>query len=154
MEMENTVLNHQNESKDMLLSVYAQSNLRASARWASFLAIVGFVGVGFMILISIQLFTTSTHGYNTYYGSTGHESMAIMGTIYLVMAVVSFFPAYFLIMFANKIKKATLNQDPIRMEEASNFMRIYFTYVGVMTIITILVVIFIFFAVLGAAYSY
>lgn len=84
-----------NNSFETELTASAVSFLRESAKWSKFLAIIGFIGIGFMVLAAIIM------GFS--FASMGNEMGMMMpyppiliSLIYIVMAAVYFMPVYYL----------------------------------------------------------
>ncbi len=96
-------------SNDSLsLSTNSKMFLKETAGWAKFLAIVGFVFLGLMVIAG--LFAGSILGM-----AGAQAGMPIPGAafsfIYIAMALLYFFPLYYLIQFSSKMKLALQHQD-------------------------------------------
>ena len=148
MNQESENLSKGNE-QGMHLSPYAMSNLRVAAKWASFLAIVGFVMIGLIVIASIMTFVGSVNLSSSYY-APDPSFLISMGVGYLLVAVVFFFPTYYLLKFAGKMKLALNTRNELSLDDAAKFMRMYYKYVGILTIIIILFYVLYFFATLGS----
>ena len=79
--------------------------INETRKWTFFLSIIGFIGVGLIVLIGLFLGSLipflSGRGLNT----AGFPTFLI-GFIYIVIAVIYFFPVYFLYRFSVFAKKA------------------------------------------------
>ena len=89
--------------------------LRQAATWGKFLAIVGFIYCGLIILVAIFMGTlfSSFPGFSDS-DMPGFGSMFTGGffTVLLIaVAVLYFFPCYYLYNFANKMQVALRNND-------------------------------------------
>lgn len=113
----------------------ALENLRLTARWATFLAIVGFIGLGLMLLGAFAMFSMSSsrNSFSRYSGNDFDGS--VLAIIYLVMAVIYFFPIYYMYQFAMKMKKAIDEKDSMSFTESTGFLRNQYQFIGVITII-------------------
>ena len=82
--------------------------LRESAKWCMFLAIVGFIGIGFMILAGgFMMVAMSTIANNPAFGGVPLGGLkAYIGLIYIVIAALYFFPIYYLYKYATGTKRA------------------------------------------------
>ena len=80
------------------------SNLNVIRKWTNFLAILGFIVIGIMVLVG---FTASLFFSRFPGGGLGrHFPGFLFGFIYLVFALINFFPIFYLFRFANYTKKA------------------------------------------------
>jgi|GEM_PF-269184 len=109
-----------------------------TTRWGKFLAILGFIGTGFIFLAGIIFLT---------FGSTMNEFSStpefppfvnpLVGVIYLLMAVLYFFPCLYLFNFSNEVSKG-LEMDN---QEAFNFgfrnLKSLFKFMGIVSIVCI-----------------
>lgn len=101
----------------------SRNYLQETAKWGKFLAIVGFVFVGFMVLVA--LFAGSLMGATM--GELGIPGGAIFFTLlYLALAAIYFFPCLYLYHFSSKTKMALLtNSTPILTESLKNLKSLY-----------------------------
>jgi hypothetical protein len=120
----------------------SKNHLSEAARWAKFLAIVGFVMCGLLVIISIFAGSLLS-GMGSRYGR--YESDADMGgalavtvvVIYLVIAILLFLPYLFLFRFATKMKAALVSNDQQILNGSFQNLKIMFRYVGIFTIIVL-----------------
>ena len=109
--------------------------LNEAAKWANFLAILGFISVGFLVILSF--FAGAVFSFFP----MGHQAPipAVMGPIftilYLAFAALYFFPVYYLYGFASKTKKAIHTSDSEALNKAFNFLKSHYKFVGILTII-------------------
>jgi tellurite resistance protein TehA-like permease len=98
-------------------------------KWAKFLAICSFVGLGMMGLAGVAMiilqFERQANGLST----------VIMGLFYILMAVIYFFPAVYLYRFATASADAIekLNEDTL--EEGLENLKSLFRFTGILMII-------------------
>ncbi len=129
-------------------------NLSETARWAKFLAIVGFVACG--ITVCISFFAGSAIGLSmskmegAAYG-TGYALGATL--VYILFAVIYFFPCLFLFRFATRMQTALSNNDQQVLGGSFQQLKLSFKFVGILTII-VLAIWVIAFAFMLAALSY
>jgi Family of unknown function (DUF5362) len=139
-----------------------RNHLAEAARWAKFLAIVGFV---FCILIALMgIFAgsfVSLLGANRYsrfdpdMNSAAAPAMGlIMAIYYIAIAVLYFFPCLFLFHFAGKMKTALLTDNQEMLNSSFQNLKKMFRFVGIMTIIGLsLFIIVIFFGLIAVGMS-
>lgn len=115
--------------------------LSEAAKWARFLAIVGFVGLGVLVLSGIfasvmfsRLEETTRFGTRSVGGGFMGATTAIM---YIILAVIYFFPLLYLLRFANAMRAALTADDQERLVVSFQNLKACFRYVGIITIIVI-----------------
>jgi hypothetical protein len=147
-----TNIMEQNTSNLFELHVDPQSNayLGETARWAKFLAIVGFVMCGLIVLLGIF--------FGTLFSSFGDSMGMGMGGVgigaafmYILIALLWFFPCLFLYRFAVRTQVALRNNEQQNLTAGLANLKSYFKFVGILTIIFVSIYLLIFlFAMLGA----
>jgi|SRR5688572_18447990 len=118
----------------------SKMHLAEGARWAKFLAIVGFIMCGLVLLAGIFAgsFLKWVGGNYGEYGdaeisATGFRVMAMV--IYILIALIYFFPCLFLFRFASQMKSALASNDQETLNSSFRNLKVMFRYVGIMTII-------------------
>ena len=133
----------------------SRAHLAEAAKWAKFLAIVGFVMCGLIIVLSFfigTLFSTSMSRYGDS-AAFGSGFGIIMTIVYLSFGVLYFFPCLFLFRFANNMIVALNSNEQITLNRSFQNLKIMFRYVGILTIIVLALYIIAFvFGILGAAF--
>jgi hypothetical protein len=124
-------------SSELKMNSQSLEHLRLTARWSKFLSILGFIGLGFMVLgiIGLMAMKGQMNTYSRFSGSPfDTDTLAI---IYLVMILVYFFPIYYLFQFSSKMKKAIDQKDTITFAEATGFLKNHFQFIGICAIIVL-----------------
>jgi len=134
---------------------FSRSHLWEAAKWAKFLAIVGFImcALGAIAGIYVGSVFSSTSPYEREYGSASvFAGLGIFVSIFYVgLAIVWFFACLFLLRFANHMKNALNTDDQATLNSSFQNLKITFRYVGIVTIIVIsLYILLILFALLTA----
>jgi hypothetical protein len=134
----------------------AHSYLSETARWAKFLAIVGFVTCGIIAIVAFiigPLLSSTTFGsLSTSGGGLGSIGGAMITTLYLAIAVLYFFPCLFLLHFSVRLNAALRGNDQVRLTSSLKSQKSLFKYVGIMTIVVLsLYAVALVVAVIGAA---
>jgi hypothetical protein len=118
-----------------------KSHLSETARWGKFLSIVGFVFCGLIILVGIIFISAFGNFQRTYGTSESSSLIAGMGpmlfVIYIIIAVLYFFPCLFLLRFSNKMKAALAADNQPELTASFQNLKILFRYLGILTIIVI-----------------
>ena len=119
----------------------SKQHLTEAAKWARFLAIVGFVCLGLLILSGLfaslmfsRFQDTSRFSSRAFGGGYMGAASAIM---YIIMAVIYFFPLLYLLRFANAMRAALTADDQERLMLSFQNLKACFRYVGIITIITL-----------------
>ena len=120
------------EQKQVALEVTDNSKiyLKNTAPWSKFMAILQFIVVGFMALAALIMFAAGS-----FLGSYLPFPVSFIGLIYLVLAVVIFFPALYLYRFSQKAVNAVVANDALELEESLKNMKRYWKFMGIMTIV-------------------
>ncbi len=134
MENQNEVTNNVMDSDNSLvISSQASGYLSETRKWSKFLSILGFIFVGFAVIAAFFMGTVfSTIGAET----PGASGMGVgMTVLYLLMAVLYFFPVYYLYKFSGKMKIALLGRKGLDLDEAFKNLKSHYKFVGIMMIV-------------------
>jgi hypothetical protein len=131
-----------NQSSLFELSVDHDSidHLTETARWAKFLAIAGFVGIGLMLVLSFVFGAiVSTQAFSQLQGVNGGAAGALGGAmflgIFLIYSAILFFPCLFLYQFSTRLRTALQTNDQVKLNQSLKSQKFLFRYVGIFTII-------------------
>jgi hypothetical protein len=143
--METEIANTQVENtQQLLITAEVQSYLYTTSRWATFLAILGFIGSGFMILAGLAIsliggtLSSLSHTSNSAIGSA---ILPYMGIFYIIFAIFYFLPSLYLFQFAEKTKKAIDNYNQELLNAGMEKLKSTFKTLGIMTIALIVIMI-------------
>ena len=129
-----------NFGEGLHLSGQSLDYLKETAKWAKFLAIVGFVMLGLILLIFIlmSLFLSST-GLSSLAGDDAamFGAMGAAGIFFYVMVIVAiyFMPTLFLYRFATNMQVALRTEDSDSLQTSLSNIKSLFKYVGILTMI-------------------
>ncbi|AMM52805.1 hypothetical protein TH61_07135 [Rufibacter sp. DG15C] len=124
----------------MTLSPQVMNFLYATAKWGKFLAIVGFVMIGFLILLGI--FGGSFMGavMNSSMEANGGAANPLAGAMgaffavfYLLFAVLYFFPVLYLYKFSTRMQTGLRAKDEGLVESSFENLKSLFKFMGVLT---------------------
>lgn len=127
-------------SNDITLTVNSTGFLNETAKWAKFLAIIGFIMCGFMAIAAFFLpFLMSFMPTEDLMpmGIMGKGLGLMMTIIYLGLALLLFMPCLYLYRFSIKMKTALLQSDSGILDTSFNNLKSFFKFYGIMTIVTI-----------------
>ena len=133
----------------------SRSHLWEAAKWAKFLAIVGFIVCGLLVIGAIyvgSIFSSVNSYEGEYGGASVFAGLGLFVTIlYIGFALIGFFAFLFLLRFANQMKNALNTDDQVALNSSFQNLKIMFRYVGIVTIIIIsFYILFFLFAIITA----
>ena len=125
---------------DLHLDQTSKSYLGETARWAKFLSIVGFIFCGFIVLLGIFFGTIMAKFSGMGGGDAAYETSLALGKgfaafIYILIAVVYFFPCLYLFNFATKMQVALKNDDQTNLNTSLHSLKRCYKFVGILTIV-------------------
>ncbi|OSZ77978.1 hypothetical protein CAP35_06835 [Chitinophagaceae bacterium IBVUCB1] len=145
---EKSMENYTDTNNRLVIDETGKAIYMEMTRWTKFLAIVGFVMIGLMILLGLFMGSIMT----TALGGTAIGAMSGIGftLIYLLIAALYFYPTYALYKYSVLIKPAINNADTELFNRAIGYKKGMFVYMGVLMIIVIALYALIFlFAIMG-----
>ena len=123
------------ENKSIEIGEETLKHFNTTRKWAMFLAILGFIFIGLMLLIGV-LAGTFLSAFNSGAGSSGIPSYLIL-IIILLMAAVYFFPVLYLFRFSKHTAHAIQNLDNVEFAKAIKNLKAYFVYLGILLIVVL-----------------
>ena len=133
--MENTPAQSTNESNDIILNVTrpAAHFLQEISKWATFLAIVGFIFTGLIVVLAFFAGTlmSTIPPYDTMPSGFG----IVLTFMYLLIGVLYFFPTLYLYKFSQKLKSALTLRDSNDLTIAFENLKSIFKFWGIFTIV-------------------
>lgn len=122
------------DSFELQLTDAAKNFLRETGKWATFLSIVGFVFLGLIVLIAIAMFTMGA-SMAAMMGPGMSAMGAAGGIIYLLIALLYFFPILYLYKFGSNIKQAFANNSSEELTIALENLKSHYKFIGILMII-------------------
>jgi hypothetical protein len=134
----NSAENLQPEPVSLTVTEDIRSFIYESSKWTKFLAIVGFVFTGLMVMLSLSV-SAIISSMNNMVGAQNNP-YAAMGTGFLtvfllVMAAIYFYPSFILFKFSTSAKQAVLYGDQESLSVAMNKMKSFFKFWGILLIV-------------------
>jgi hypothetical protein len=124
------------EKFELQLNESAKDFLKETAKWANFLSILGYVGIGFLVLLA--LFTGSLFAYigKMTNGMGGFGAMGgFVSFLYIIMATIYFFPIYYLNRFAANAKLALQTNDSKALATSFEYLKSHYKFFGIVSLI-------------------
>jgi len=125
--------------------------LDTTRKWTMFLAILGFIGIG-LIVIAGTVAGLFLSAFNTNATLSGLEGIVIF-IIIVAMAVIYFFPVLFLFRFSKHTSQAVKTLNKQEMHKAFKNLKAYYVYIGIL-IIVVLVIYVVAFIAAGASVAF
>lgn len=135
--MDTIDLNQMNAEETSKLELQKNSilYLDETRKWTNFLAILGFVMMGLMVIMGFSFGTIFSKFGGSEFGSPFPGFL--FGIIYLIFAVIYFFPILYLFKFSSLIKKAVSSKNSNDLEMAFKNLKAHYRYIGIMMIIVL-----------------
>jgi small-conductance mechanosensitive channel len=117
-----------------------KAHLNDTAKWARFLAIVGMVFLGLIVIAAFFGLTMTGTSSVSFQGVERSDEMvnvmrvAMIG-ISIAVTVIAFFPLLFLLQFANRMRRSLAANDQEELNHSFQNLKKYFRYLGIITII-------------------
>ncbi len=137
MEIEQPMTENQTE---LSFSNEIKTYLNTASKWATFMAVMGFIGTVLIVLagISMTIFGTVLPNLMPHYNTVlPNMFFPMMGLLYILMAALYFFPSLYMYRFASKAKKALVNNTQEELNESFRNLKKWFKFIGIMIIIGI-----------------
>ena len=130
--MEDTLVNSQSNQNSIELLPEGVSHLNEARKWSMFLAILGFIGVGFILIAAIFV--------GAIFSFVGDESLPAglgfgLSAFYVILGVAYFFPIYFLFKFSQKAKLAVQERNSLSLVETISNLKLHYKFIGIMSIV-------------------
>ena len=124
--------------EQIVLSDQSIGFLKEIKKWTFFLSILGFIGAGFMFLAGVMMSVIfSVIDIFADLPDKPNFPFGLIGLLYVAIAVVYFFPAYYLYKFAKETGEALMVGDENRLASAFRFLKKHFKFIGIMAIVMI-----------------
>jgi hypothetical protein len=122
--------------QNLELNQLAKDALKEGAKWTFFLSIMGFIGVGLMVLAAIVM-TITLSTLPDEVGSFGFFGAMknFLSLFYLLMAVLYFFPIYYLYKYSSNVKTALQFNDSNLLADAFVNLKSHHKFLGISIIV-------------------
>ncbi len=106
-------------------------SLRSTKPWTAFLAILGFVGVGFMILLGAAFVILANTFLHQKDGPT-----PFIGFIYFLLSALYFVPALYLYKYSSSIGNFLKSNGAIDLESALSHQKSFWKFMGIVALVS------------------
>lgn len=120
---------------ELNISSNIKTFLEEISKWSFILSIIGFVGIGLLVVIgflfsTIMALMSDSNAYDLGYS-------AGVGFFYIIIALIYFFPILYLYKFSRKMKSALHSKNNDDFESAFANLKSHYKFVGILAIIII-----------------
>lgn len=126
---------------DLHLDQQSINYLSEAARWGRLLSIVGFIYCAIMAACGLFLGSYMTRMMTSGIGGTEAAASGpgsiFLSSIVILIALIQFFPAYYLFNFSAKIRRAIQNNDQAVLTDSLKNLKSFFKFWGILVIIFI-----------------
>lgn len=130
---------------DLQIDQASNAYLSETARWAKFLAILGFITIGLLVIASLFAGTLmSVFLQGGALGALGAMGSVVFTVYMLLIALLYFFPVYYLYTFASKMQGALATNDQELLVKSFSGLKSCFKFMGILAIIVISIYVLIF----------
>jgi hypothetical protein len=117
------------DSDKLRINNSIRENLITAAKWARFLAVIGFIFTGLMGIASLVLVVTAM--------SSGMGLLVLLAFVYVGLTIVMIFPALYLIRFAGSTEKGLSSNKQGEFDYGIQNLKSLFKFTGIYTIVFI-----------------
>lgn len=141
----------------LILDAEAQSYLKEAGKWARFLAIMGFIFCGLILIFALFIgtFFSIMSKISPVYNSMPQGVGGVVSVVYILIDVLYFFFPLYLMQFSDKIKKGVVFSDSRYITAGIEKLKSFFKLWGIVTIVVLsfyaLVIVFIVIVGVGAS---
>lgn len=135
---------------DLHIDPQSQSYLGEAAKWAKFIAIMGFIYCGLILLLILTGRSSTVTSFGTTYEGDSSFGAAEIITSLVLLAIV-FIPNLFLYRFAAKVQTALRNNDQANLTASFANLKSCYKYLGILIIVVLSLALISFFYIIIAA---
>jgi hypothetical protein len=132
--MENLYPTTSNQAPELIIDLPIRTFLAETSRWGKFIAILGFISSGLIALIAVFLMITPSIGLTARFTASFGW---IIGPVYLLMALLYFFPSRYLYIFSSNINTALFSNDQDALSTGFENLKSNFKFWGILLIVMI-----------------
>lgn len=124
----------QPDQNQLIINNEIKGYLLETAKWGKFLAIIGYIGMGFLLLIGV-LFIVGFSIFNSV-TEVGFP-MRIIGLLYILVSVAYYFPLKYLYSFSAQLKQGLNPENQQTVNYGFENLKSLFKFMGIFTIVVL-----------------
>lgn len=126
------------EEEKLNLTETSIKHIAEVAKWTKFFAILGYITIGFLIVIALFMgFVLPSLNQDMQSSNPAIQYPIVFSIVYLLIAALYLYPSINMNRFANKVKEAINKKDSIQLEEGFGDLKGALKFMGILTIIFI-----------------
>jgi hypothetical protein len=110
--------------------------LSEARKWAKFIAIISFIGMGIMVISGLVMGLV----FDSLTSAAGQSALPFSGSVfmimYLAMAAIYFFPVYYLFRFSEAMGNALVSGSEEIMTTAFGYLKSHYKFIGILMIVS------------------
>src|SRR4249920_580259 len=120
---------------DLQIDQESSSYLGETAKWAKFMAILGFIFCGLIVLVGLFAASFMSAALGKFSGEGSVLGGVALYVIYLLLALVYFFPFLFLFNFASSMQTSLRNNDQQQLTQSFKNLKSCYKFLGILMIV-------------------
>jgi len=124
------------EQKGLILSKNNLIDLTEIRKWTMFFTVLGFIAIGFMVIAALAMGMIGIMG-GTFGGMREASFLGGFSLVYLIIALLYFFPVLYLLKFSTHMKNAIEKTSQNDLSVAFTNLKSHYKFVGIFTIVFI-----------------
>jgi hypothetical protein len=116
-----------------------KAHLLETVRWTKFMAIMGFIFVGICLLGAVTLLVSGPM-LSSSASSLGADLNSGIGIVYIIIAFLYVYPVYALLKFSGSMKRGLNSGNQDLINEGFRYQKTMYRYLGILTIISLFLV--------------
>jgi hypothetical protein len=134
---ESPIVPETSQSSGVAMSENMLRYLKEASPWIRFVAILGFIGCGFIVLFGLIFAITGSLLFSSLGGDFDDFPAWVFAITFIPMGVLLFFPAYFTYNFGNKIRNYQFTNSTEDLELAFKNNKSLWKFYGILCIINL-----------------
>lgn len=126
------------EETTLVITEAGKKDVLTTAKWSKFYAVLSFIGVAIFVLMGILLLV-SGHFMAQIQPDLSAAMLSPLALVYIILGGILVMPALYLLQFSQKTEQAIAESNTEMMEQALNRMKSYWKFMGIFTIVMLVV---------------
>ena len=119
---------------DLQIDRQVSTYLSETAKWGKFLSIMGFIFCGLFVIVAFFAGTTMATSFNQLGVGDRAWLRPVITVVYLILALLYFFPCLYLFNFSVKMQRALRTNDQLSLTESFKNLKSCYKFMGILTI--------------------
>ena len=129
---DNPATSSSNVNNTPMINDQIRNHLLETSKWMKFLSIIGFIGLGLMVIAALVILVAGS-SFESLSGAAG--GTFFIALIYLLMAVLYFFPVLYLFKSATGLKNGLIGNNNDQLVSGFENLKSHYKFVGIFMIV-------------------